>query len=328
MHIDPEVARALRDGLPVVALESTIITHGLPRECIRLSGRFTTSHQDWDGALPTNLATALAAQRAVRAAGAIPATIALIDGIVHVGLSREQLTRLSAQMDARKLSLRDLGGAVALSQCGGTTVAATTSIAARVGIRYFATGGIGGVHRGWTRTMDISADLQAIASHPVLIVCAGAKVLLDLPATMEALETLGVPTIGFRTGFLPRFTVEADTNLPLSDTVDDWAHAARLVRAHWSLRPTCGAVLMQACPEEYCMGSRQVETHLATALADAEALGIHGAATTPFLLARLASTTDGVQTIEANIALLLANATLAARVACAAQTNGAHPATP
>lgn len=310
---------ALKEGRPVVALESTIITHGLSREPTQLSGHFLARHPQWDVELPLNLAAALAAENAVRATGATPATIALIDGAVRVGLKREELTRLAAQVDARKLSLRDLGSAVALSLTGGTTVAATTSIAARVGIRYFATGGIGGVHRGWMRTMDISADLLAIANHPVLVVCAGAKVLLDLPATLEALETLGIPTIGFRTRFLPRFTVEPDETLPLSDSVSDWVHAARIVRAHWSVRPTCGALLMQSCPEEYCIGSRHIESQLSAALADAEALGIRGAATTPFLLARLASATDGMRTTEANLALLLANATLAARVACAGQ---------
>jgi pseudouridine-5'-phosphate glycosidase len=185
------------------------------------------------------------------------------------------------------------------------------------GISLFATGGIGGVHRGWSKTLDFSADLMAIATHPVLVVSAGAKILLDLPATLEALETLGIPTLGFGSRFFPRFTVSPDQNLLLPDQVQDAAEAARVVAAHWSVRPSCGALLMQACPETFALPAEQTEHALATAMIDAQALGIRGAATTPFLLARLASSGEGQEVVEANLALLFANASLAAQVACA-----------
>lgn len=310
-----EVADALRDGRPVVALESTVLTHGLPREPRTMSAKFMNSFPRWDATRPANLSAAFGVEEAIRACGAIPATIAVMNGKICVGLSADQREELSAKTDAFKISLRDVGSAIARQRTGGTTVASTTAIATQAGISVFATGGIGGVHRDWAQTLDFSADLMAIATHPVLVVSAGAKIFLDLPATLEALETLGIPTIGFRTRFLPRFTLSPDHTLLLPDHVEDETEAARIVAAHWTVQPSCGALLMQACPEAFALPAEQIEHSLATALADAKALGIRGAATTPFLLARLASSAGGQEVIEANLALLFANATLAAKVA-------------
>ncbi len=316
LKVSQEVAEALRDGRAVVALESTILTHGLAREPRAMSAKFMKAFPMWDANRPANLAAALGAEDAVRASGALPATIAILDGRVCVGLSVAQLEQLCANASASKVSLRDLGSAIAHQRTGGTTVASTSCIAAKAGISLFATGGIGGVHRGWSKTLDFSADLMAIATHPVLVVSAGAKILLDLPATLEALETLGIPTLGFGSRFFPRFTVSPDQNLLLPDQVQDASEAARVIAAHWTLRPSCGALLMQACPETFALSAEQTEHALATAMADAQALGIRGSATTPFLLARLAGATGGQEVVEANLALLFANASLAAKVAC------------
>ncbi len=312
-----EVATALREGRPVVALESTVLTHGLPREPRAMSAKFMAAYPSWDHHRAANLAAALAAESAVRARGAIPATIAVIDGKICVGTSASELERLSSNIDSVKISLRDMGPAIARKQSGGTTVASTTAIATQAGIRVFATGGIGGVHRGWSKTLDFSADLMAIANHPVLVVSAGAKILLDLPATLEMLESLGVPTLGFGSRAFPRFTVSPDRSLLLPDQVQNAAEAAQVMTAHWLVRPSCGALLMQPCPEAFALSSERTEQSLAVALIDAQALGIRGAATTPFLLARLAASADGQEVVEANLALLFANAALAADVACA-----------
>lgn len=301
----------------MVALESTVLTHGMPREPRAMSAQFIAAHPLWNAALPANLAAAQAAEARVRAAGAIPATIALVDGRICVGLRREELERLCGDATATKVSLRDFGSAIARGRTGGTTVAATAAIAAQAGISLFATGGIGGVHRGWIQSFDLSADLLAIATHPVLVVSAGVKVILDLPATMEALESLGVPVIGYRTKFLPRFTAAPDPAIPLPDSVDEPAEAARVLAAHWSLRPNCGALLMQACPTEFAIESQYLEGALAAALAAADLQGVRGAATTPFLLGRLAAAQGGAAVLEANLALLCANASLAGSVAAA-----------
>lgn len=312
-----EIADALRTRRPVVALESTVLTHGLPREKRAMSAKFTSAFSTWNERIPANLAAAEGAEAAVRACGAIPATIAVMNGRICVGLTAAQREELAAHADPLKISLRDLGSAIARKRTGGTTVASTTAIAAQSGITVFATGGIGGVHRGWHHTLDFSADLMAIANNPVLVVSAGAKILLDLPATLEALETLGIPTIGFRTGYLPCFTVAPDRSLALADQVNDATEAARVVAAHWSVQPSCGALLMQPCPEAFALTSDTTEQSLAAALIDAATLGIRGAATTPFLLARLAASAGGDTVIEANLALLFANATLAAQVSSA-----------
>ncbi|MSR70184.1 MAG: pseudouridine-5'-phosphate glycosidase [Phycisphaerales bacterium] len=305
----------MRTGHPIVALESTVLTHGLPRTPCDLSETFMHAYPAWDARLPANLAAARGAELAVRTAGAIPASIALIDGVVCVGLTDQQLVRLAAESAPSKISLRDLGAAIALGRTGGTTVASTSAIAAAAGIALFATGGIGGVHRGWSSTLDVSADLAAIARNRVLVVCAGAKILLDLPATLEALETLGIPTLGYRTPALPRFTVVADEALHLPDVVHTPQDAARIVAAHWSIQPHCGALLMQPCPSMFALKAEQIEAALAAALNEAEKCGVRGAAITPFLLSKLAASGTGERVIEANLALLFANAALAAEVA-------------
>ncbi len=280
-----------------------------------MSEKFTHAHPMWESTVPANLAAARGAERAVRSAGAIPATIALIDGVVHVGLTDDQLERLATAPSPAKISLRDLGAARAFGRTGGTTVASTSAIAAAAGIAFFATGGIGGVHRGWSSTLDISADLASIARHPVLVVCAGAKSLLDLPATLETLEALGIPTLGYRTRSFPRFTVVADDELQLPDVVHSPEDAARVVAAHWAILPHCGAVLMQPCPSAFALPCEQSEEMLAAALEEAHSRGVRGAAITPFVLSRLANSSSGGEVIEANLALLFANATLAAEVA-------------
>ncbi len=282
-----------------------------------MSEKFLRAYPSWNASVPANLAAARAAELAVRARDAIPATIAVIDGVVCVGLTDDQLVRLAAQSDPLKISLRDLGPAIAFARTGGTTVASTSLIACAAGIQLFATGGIGGVHRGWSTTLDISADLNAIATNRVVVVCAGAKILLDLPATLEALEALGIPALGYRTGALPRFTVEADPELLLPEVVHSPAEIAAVVAAHWTAQPTRGALVMQPCPESFALSAQPIEVALAAALEEAKACGVRGAATTPFLLARLAACESGNQVLEANLALLFANATLAAQVATA-----------
>ncbi len=280
-----------------------------------MGAKFMHSHPMWQATLPANLAAAREAERVVRSAGAVPATIAIIDGVVRVGLTEEQLEQLAAAPSPAKISLRDIGAARALGRTGGTTVASTSAIAAAAGISLFATGGIGGVHRGWSSTLDISADLAAIARHRVLVVCAGAKFLLDLPATLEALEALGIPTLGYRTRAFPQFTVVGSEELQLPHVVHSAEDAARVVAAHWEILPMCGALLMQPCPAAFALPAKQSEEFLASVLKEASSLGVRGAAMTPFVLSRLAASECGDEVIEANLALLFANATLAAEVA-------------
>jgi len=328
LNIATEVADAIAQRRPVVALESTLITHGLPREPREMSASFREAIPEWQAGVPANLATARMMESIVRSEGAVPATIAVIDGSVCVGLSAEQLERLASESHPKKLSVRDLGVAVAKQQTGGTTVAATTAIAGRAGVRVFATGGIGGVHRGWTVSMDMSSDLFTLALSPVLVVCAGAKVLLDLPTTLEVLESLGIPTIGFRTEFLPRFTVAPDRSLRLQHAAESAGEVAHIASAHWNLQPMHGMLVMQACPEAFAVDAEATERHLARALDEASAQNVRGAAVTPFLLARLAACEDGPKMVEANVALLQANARLAAQVAVSLCTLPINPHSP
>jgi len=315
LEFSSEVADAIATGRPVVALESTVVTHGLPREPREMSVKFQQAVPEWQGGIPANLSAARSMESVVRSEGAVPATIAVIDGKICVGLSAEQLERLAGEPKPMKLSVRDLGVSVVKRQTGGTTVAATTTIAGCAGIRVFATGGIGGVHRGWTVSLDMSSDMFALAHSPVVVVCSGAKILLDLPATLEALETLGVPTIGFETDFLPRFTVKPDNSLRLHHKADSAAEVARIAHAHWQLQPTSGVLVMQPCPEAFAVNAESTERHLARALEQASAKNVRGAALTPFLLAWLAQCEEGSTMVEANLALLKANARLAAHVA-------------
>jgi pseudouridylate synthase len=293
LFIREDVAAALREGRPVVALESTVIAHGLPR--------------------PQNLETAHKMEAAVREEGAVPATIAIIEGRMVAGLSSEQLTTFAATDGIIKVSRADLAAVLAAHQTGATTVAATMLIAARAGIRVFATGGIGGVHRGAELSFDISADLPELARTPVAVVCAGAKAILDLPRTLEVLETLGVPVVGYRTNKFPAFYVE-DSGLPLQSRVDAPAEAARLMQAHRDMGFTSGIVFCNPPPSANALGKREVDAWIARALESATAVGIRGKAVTPYLLDYLAKASHG-QTLETNIALLVHNARVAAQIA-------------
>lgn len=293
LFIREDVAAALRAGRPVVALESTVIAHGLPR--------------------PQNLETARAMEAAVREEGALPATIAILKGQLVAGLSSEQLATFAATDGIAKVSRADLAAVVAARQTGATTVAATMLIAARAGIRTFATGGIGGVHRGAELTFDISADLPEIARTPVAIVCAGAKAILDLPRTLEILETFGVPVVGYRTNTFPAFYVE-DSGLPLPSRVDTPADAAHLMQAHWKLGMSSGIVFCNPPPSGSALGKQAVDAWIAAALQSATTAGIRGKAVTPYLLDYLAKASHG-QTLETNIALLVNNARVAAQIA-------------
>jgi len=289
-----EVRAALADGLGVVALESTILAHGLPRG--------------------DNRRVADDIEVAVREGGAVPATVAVLDGVVHVGLSADELDRLCLQDDVLKLSARDLGVAVALGRTGATTVASTTALAHRAGIRVFATGGLGGVHRGAAETFDISADLGVLATTPLVVVCAGVKSILDVPATLERLETLSVPVLGYRTDRFPGFYL-ADSGSTVPWRVETAAEAAAVAYARSSLgTDTAGVVLANPLPE-----SRQVDPVLhdrlvASGLADLAREGVTGKDVTPRLLEYFHASSGG-ESLRANIELVLANAGLAAEVA-------------
>jgi pseudouridine-5'-phosphate glycosidase len=275
----------------VVALESTVITHGLPR--------------------PTNLETARACERAVRDAGAVPRTIAIADGRVVVGADDALLQRLANADGVAKASLRDIAPLLASGGLGGTTVAATVTIAAEAGIPVMATGGIGGVHRGAERTFDVSADLGAIARSAVCVVCSGAKLVLDLPKTLEELETLGVPVVGFGTDELPAFYVRS-SGLRLAHRVDDAASAARVAREQ--IRRGGGIVIAAPPPEEHAMQRADAERAVDRALEQAERAGVRGAEVTPYLLRALGEDTEG-RALAANVALLMRNASVAGAIA-------------
>lgn len=294
LDIAPEVADALAARRPVVALESTIISHGMP----------------W----PRNVETAQAVQAEVRAQGAVPATIAVIDGRLKAGLSDAQIEALGQPgADVRKASRRDLAVLAATGGSGATTVAATMIIAARAGIRVFATGGIGGVHRGAPTSFDISADLQELARTPVAVVCAGAKSILDLGLTLEYLETHGVPVLGYRTGQLPAF-FSPDSGFALDCRLDSAEQIARVMQAHWALGLGSGLVIANPIAPEHALPRERVDQAIERALAEASAQGIQGKAVTPFLLQRVNALTGG-DSLASNIALVLNNARLAAAVA-------------
>jgi pseudouridine-5'-phosphate glycosidase len=292
LTVAAEPAEALRAGRPVVALESTLITHGLP----------------W----PTNLETAVGAENAVRLNGAVPATVAVIDGRPTLGLTADQIERLAQANGVTKASARDLGPLVAKGGTAGTTVAATMALAHAAGVRVFATGGIGGAHRGEGMPFDISSDLHELSRTPVLVVCAGAKSILDLPRTLEILETFGVPVFGYGTDEFPAFYVRSQ-GLPVSARVDDPAGAAKAFAAHVRMGGR-GAVLAQPVDDRLALPAAEFDAAFLTADAEARAAGITGGQLTPFLLGRLAELTIG-RTLAANEALIVANAGLAAKVA-------------
>ena len=282
-----EVRDALEAGRPVVALETTLVAHGFPP--------------------PDGVAVGLASDAAVREAGAVAATIGVLDGRIRVGLEPGELERFTP--DARKLGARDLAACAVAGTVGATTVGAVLAVARATGIRFLGTGGIGGVHRGYPTPPDVSADLLGLVASPVLVACSGAKSILDVPATVEFLETLGIPVVGFGTDTLPLF-YSAAGGPPVADRVDDAVTAAAIARAHWDLGG-CGLLLANPPPE-----SLDVETLIEAAVDEASRTGVAGQAVTPFVLSYLHERSDG-RTRAVNRALIVANARLAAEVAVA-----------
>lgn len=294
LDLSSEVAEALGRGGSVVALESTIISHGMP--------------------YPRNVETALRVEAEVREAGAVPATVAVIGGRLKAGLEGAQIEALGRAGSAvAKASRRDLPRLVASGGDGATTVAATMIVAAMAGIRIFATGGIGGVHRGAERSWDVSADLEELARSEVAVVCAGAKSILDLPKTLEYLETKGVPVIGFGTDEFPAFYTSR-SGLRLEERADSPGQVARLLKAKWGLGLGGGAVVANPVPAAYSMDEAVIGAAIEAALDAMNEAGVKGKEVTPFLLAKVKELTEG-ESLESNIALVLNNAALAARIA-------------
>ena len=295
LDISPEVKKALDESRPVVALESTIISHGMP--------------------YPRNVETALLVEQTIRDCGATPATIAVIGGRLKAGLSRDEIEYLGKTgRGVAKASRRDLPALVARGADGATTVTTTMIIAHMAGIKIFATGGIGGVHRGAEVTMDISADLEELAQTPVMVVCAGAKSILDLGLTLEYLETHGVPVIGYGTDELPAFYTRK-SGFGVDYRVDSPAELAAMFRAQRDLGYKGGMLVTNPIPEEYSMDKAVIDKAIDEALAQAKAQGIHGKETTPFLLAKVVELTGG-DSLDSNIQLVLNNARVAAKTAC------------
>lgn len=292
--LSEEVQHALKNNQPVVALESTIISHGMP--------------------YPQNVETALKVESIIRENGAVPATIAILQGKLCVGLTAEQIDYLGKKGAAvAKVSRRDMPAIVAQGLDGATTVASTMIIANLAGIRLFATGGIGGVHRGAEQTMDISADLEELAQTNVAVICAGAKSILDLGLTLEYLETKGVPVLGYQTTELPAFyTRQSGFNVDCQ--MDSPADIAKLLKAKWAMGLNGGVVITNPIPTEFAMDYETITQAINAAVAEAEEKGIKGKSTTPFLLAKIKDITAG-QSLTANIQLVFNNAKLAAQIA-------------
>jgi pseudouridylate synthase len=293
LRLSREVAQALDDGLPIVALESTVIAHGLPR--------------------PRNLELARDLEALLRSGGVTPATVAVVDGVPTIGLDEDSLVEIATGADVQKLSTRELPLAVARGRTGGTTVAATAFLSVRAGIQVFATGGIGGVHRG--PLPDISADLLELRDSQLIVVCAGAKSILDLAATREALETLGVLVVGWRTDRFPGFYTR-DGGVGVDVSVERAEEVADLYRAQRRMGAPGSLLLCAPVPEEQSLEVGVVEQWISAAVREAESLGIGGKAVTPFLLGRLAEASGGAA-LEANLALLKQNAQVAGAVAVA-----------
>ena len=295
LDLSPEVRNALDNKLPLVALESTIISHGMP--------------------YPQNVATALEVEAEVRKFGAVPATIAIIDGRLKAGLSTQEIEGLGRSgRDVVKVSRRDIPFMVAGGKTGATTVASTMIIAAMAGIRIFATGGIGGVHRNAQNSFDISADLQELAQTPVAVVCAGAKSILDLRLTLEYLETHGVAVVGYRTDALPAFFTR-DSAFSVDYRLDSPSEIAQALQAKWSLPLKGGMVIANPIPKEFAMDRANVDAAIEQALRESQEQGVVGKESTPFLLARVNALTGG-DSLKSNIQLVLNNA----RLACAIST--------
>lgn len=298
LRVAEEVRDALAEGRPVVALESTLVSHGLPR--------------------PANLETARALEREVRAGGGVPATVAVLDGALAVGLSETELVRLATEDGVAKVSRRDLPVVIARRGLGATTVSATMIGAARAGIRLFATGGIGGVHRGFELSLDVSADLGELARTSVCVVSAGAKSILDLPRTVELLETLGVPVLGWRTHELPAFFATR-SGIALEHRVETAREVAEILAAKWALGLEGGVLVAVPPPGEHALDGPEIDALVETAVDEAHARGIHGKALTPHLLAVVRERTAG-RSLTTNVALVTQNARVATEIAVALAT--------
>lgn len=291
IQLSNEVARAINIGSPIVALESTVITHGLPK--------------------PQNIELARDMEKTIRDSGATPATIALLDGKIRIGLTDEELVRLADSDSLLKVSHRDFATAIVKKVNGGTTVAGTMLAANMAGIKVFATGGIGGVHQ--ESSFDVSTDLHSLAEIPTIVVCAGAKAILDLPATLETLETLGVPVVGYQTDEFPAF-YSRESGLNVSARFDSPKEIADFAKAHWSLGMKSGVLVTNPIPETESIPKSKMEPMIAKASKEAVEQGIHGQQLTPFLLNRINELSKG-KSLKANLALLLNNARLAAEIA-------------
>lgn len=293
VEVQPEINAALESGGAVVALESTIISHGMP--------------------YPQNVQMANKVESIIREAGAVPATIAIMDGKIKVGLSKEELEILAKSKPVAKVSMRDLPGVIARKQLGATTVATTMYGAHLAGIRVFVTGGIGGVHRGYEETMDVSADLEELAQTDVVVVCAGAKAILDLPRTMEYLETKGVPVIGYRTDVLPAF-FSARSEIKLVERADSADEIAQIVIAKSQLNMRGGVLVVNPIPEAYSLDHTYIDGIIEKAVATARDKNVTGKEITPFLLSEITAQTGG-KSLEANLQLVYNNALLGGQIA-------------
>lgn len=293
IRIHPEVSAALQEGRPVVALESSLIAHGLP--------------------FPRSLEVAARVEQTIREKGAVPAMIAILGGVIHVGLSADELEQAASPGRLSKTSRRDIPLLVAKGGYGGTTVAATSWVAEHVGIAVFATGGIGGVHRGATHSFDISADLHALAQTNIIVVCAGAKAVLDIGLTLEQLETLGVPVIGYGTAEFPAF-YSRRSGFPVDLRVETPEEVVEIVRVKWGLGMRGAVIVGVPVPAEADLDGHEMERIIQRAVRDAQRQGIHGRALTPYLLAAVERATKG-RSVATNEALLVNNARVAADIA-------------
>ena len=295
VFIHPEVKKALDENRPVVALESTIISHGMP--------------------YPDNVKMAIDVENIIKEHGATPATIAILNGDIHVGLTKEEIEFLAKEPGVYKVGKRDFGYVISQKKTGATTVSGTSIIASLAGIKVFATGGIGGVHRGAQESFDISRDLEELASLNICVVCAGAKSILDLGLTLEYLETKGVEVIGYQTDLLPAFFSRI-SDFEINYRLDDPEAIANLLKAKWSLGLTGGVVVANPIPEAFSMDHKVIDQAIENALKEADQQGIKGQHVTPFLLSKIKEITKG-DSLESNIELVYNNARLAAKIACA-----------
>ncbi len=295
VEIKPEVRAALEAGKAVVALESTIISHGMP--------------------YPQNIQMAQKVEAIVRSTGAVPATVAIMDGKIKVGLTDQELDVFASSPGVAKVSMRDFPGIIARKQLGATTVATTMYAAHLAGIKVFVTGGIGGVHRGYEETLDVSADLEELAQTDVVVICAGAKAILDLPRTMEYLETKGVPVIGYKTDVLPAFFT-AKSDIPLVERADSPEEIAKIILAKAQLEMRGGMLVVNPIPDEYSLDHEFIDKVIEVAVQDAQQQGVSGKNITPFLLSEITKRTEG-KSLEANLELVYNNALVGAQIACA-----------